>query len=315
MRILALCLTLLLFRVPAKAQANLCDPSWLATATAAQARALIQAGADVNRVCNGNDNRPLHQAILNDNVAPGVIQVLVDAGADALAENIDGSSPLDFAERRLDRAMREHPRGSPAYRREEMIYTAVNRYFESDRASAVSDAHAKLCDLNWWRSSASGPAVKELLAIPGVDPNTVCNLSNDRPIHLPLKLTSFVMLTRNINFGIEALVDGSADLNARNNSRQSARSLAEARFDRVRDRTLRHHTRWCNGAISNRQAAEEVRKNGPDSGVYLYITAASSGLPRDEVNKQIFWELFRVDVGGRVTKEGLCPHIGIPNYR
>ena len=126
--------------------------------------------------------------------------------------------------------------GSGPYRREESIYLAVNRGFEA--GSAAADAHSQLCDLEWWRSSASGPAVEALLRTPGVDPNTVCNFSNDRPIHLPLKLTSFTILPEGVGRGIDALVDRRADLQVRNSSGRSAVDLAEIRYDRVKDRVI-----------------------------------------------------------------------------
>ena len=143
-------------------------------------RALLRGGADVNQICNDNSNRPLHQAILTGGVSPGVIRALVEAGADILAENIFGSSPRDYAEDRFARVERNFQPGSGRYRREETISLAVNRGFEA--GSAAADAHSQLCDLEWWRSSASSPAVYALLRTPGVDPNTVCNLSNDRPM-------------------------------------------------------------------------------------------------------------------------------------
>ena len=306
MRILAVCLTLFLLVFPGKAQGNLCDANWFETATAAQVRAFVEAGVDVNQICTLIRNQPLHQALLADNVAPGVIRALVEAGADAVARNSEGHTPLDYAEERLDRAMSKNPRGSAAYRREEMIYTAVNRYFESDRATAVSDAHAKLCDLDWWRSSASGPAVKELLAIPGVDPNTVCNRSNDRPIHLPLKLTSFVMLTENTMRGIEALVEGQADLLARNASGRSPEDLAELRYDRVRDRVIQYGGRWCNRRVSGQEFVEEIARNRFDTAAHSYVAAAATGQSLEQVSERKMMELYRTQPEGELTREVFC---------
>ena len=73
MRTLFLFLSMAL--VGSAAEANLCDPSWLRTASGSAARALIRAGADVNEICNTNGNRPLHQALLNDRVDPEVTRV------------------------------------------------------------------------------------------------------------------------------------------------------------------------------------------------------------------------------------------------
>ena len=236
---------------------------------------------------------------------------LGEAGADIPAENIDGSSPLDYAALRFARAERQLPSGRVQYRRKDTLYLGGNSRLESGGAAA--DAHSKLCDLEWWRSSASGPAVKALLRTPGVDPNTVCNLSNDRPIHLPLKLTSFTMLTENLCSGVEALVDGNADLNVRNNAGRSAMGLAELRFDRVKDRIIQQQTRWCNGEIGSHM--EEVRRNTTDTDAYLYIAAAGSPLSYGEVTERSIWELFRVRSGGTITKDVLCPYRGIANYR
>ena len=314
MRVLLLVLVVLMWTpAVASAQANLCDPNWLETASGSEVRALLRGGADVNQICNDNTNRPLHQAILTNGVSPGVIRALVEAGADILAENIDGSSPRDYAEDRFARAERNFQPGSGSYRREETIYLAVNRGFEA--GSAAADAHSQLCDLDWWRSSASGPAVEALLRVPGVDPNTVCNLSNDRPIHLPLKLTSFTILPEGVARGIDALVDGGADLQVRNNGGQSAVRLAEGRFDRVRDRIIQRTIEWCNGAASGRGLANEAERNIFDTDSWLYITAASQGRSLKQFTDQATWELYRIHSGGTITKDVLCPYRGVPNYK
>ena len=137
MRILFLFLSVVLAAVPALA--NLCDPDWLETANGSAVRSLLRSGADVNEMCNVNRNRPLHQAILTSAVDPEVVEVLVNAGGDILAENIDGSSVLDYAERRFRLAERNFSPGSSAYRREERILSGINRLLESDAASATSD--------------------------------------------------------------------------------------------------------------------------------------------------------------------------------
>ena len=90
MRVVLLVLALVLTGATADAPTS-CDPDWLETASGADVRALLRGGADVNQICNDRSNRPLHQAILTaGNVSPGVVRALVDAGADILAENIDG---------------------------------------------------------------------------------------------------------------------------------------------------------------------------------------------------------------------------------
>ena len=155
MRVLLLVLVVLTWTpAVASAQANLCDPNWLERASGAEVRALLRGGADVNQICNDNTNRPLHQAILTNGVSPGVIRALVEAGADILADEHRWEQPArlcggpDSRGRNVD-----FQPGSGPYRREESIYLAVNRGFEA--GSAAADAHSQLCDLDWWRSSAS----------------------------------------------------------------------------------------------------------------------------------------------------------------
>ena len=292
MRVLLLVLVVLTWTpAVASAQANLCDPNWLERANGSEVRALLRGGADVNQICNDNSNRPLHQAILTDGVSPGVFRALVEAGADILAANIDGSSPLDYAEDRFARAERNFQPGSGAYRREESIYLAVNRGFEADRHGAAEEAHSKLCDLEWWRSSASGPAVEALLRTPGVDPNTVCNLSNDRPIHLPLKLTSFVMLREGIVSGIEALMDANADPHIRNSSRESAVDLAGMREDRYRDRIVQQQMRWCRNEIDGQELENEIARNEHNIDAFLVVGSRATGETFEEMDKRLILEL------------------------
>ena len=170
-------------------------------------------------------------------------------------------------------------------------------------------------DLGWWRSSASGSAVQRLLNVSGVDPDHTCNFNNDRIIHQPLKLASFTMLTDGIMRGIVALVDAGADLRVRNNSGQSAVSLAEIRYDRVTDRVIRAEIRWCNNEISSQGFADEVGRNGYDTGAYLYITSSATRQSYNQVKNRMMIELYRVNNGETITKNVLCPYRGIHNYR
>ena len=306
MRILLLVLSLLL--VAASAEADLCDPAWIRTASGPAAQALIRGGADVNQICNANRNRPLHQTILTPESRPDLLRTLLDAGADPELENIDGASAMSYAQGRWDRATARLSPGSGAYQREQAIYQAFFGALEG-RGGAIADAHAKLCDLNWWRSSASEYTVRPLLSTPGVDPDYICNYNNDRIIHQPLKLTSFVMLTIDIHLGLRALVDGGADLFVRNNTGDSAVSLVGIRNDRRVDRLIRYTIRWCRGEVSSQQLADEVTRNGPETGIYRYVTSAATGQPYDQVTNRDRIDLWRVT--GLITKKVVCPVRGV----
>ena len=264
MRILFLLLSVML--VASAAEAQVCDPAWLSNASYWDAKALLDAGVDANQICNTNRNRPLHQALLNERTDPEVIRALLEAGADPGAQNIHRETPFEYAQDRFDRKRRTLRPGTAPYRREQALYEAVVGTF-NDQGSAAEDAHAKLCDLNWWRNSASGDAVRELLAVPGVDPDHICNFNNDRIIHQPLKLTSFAMLTEGIKDGIRAIVDGNANLRLRNDFGESATSLAGVRYDRVRDRIIQHQIKWCRYEIGDDQLSDEMVRNRPDKSV------------------------------------------------
>ena len=308
MKIMTLFLSIM--TLSAFANANICDPSWLATASGADVRAFLNAGVDANQVCNLIRNRPLHQALLADRVDPSVIEAFVSGGADISILNNEGDTPLDYAKLRFERAERNFRRGSAQYQRENAIYMNINRGFEV-AGGEVAAAYDQLCDLNWWERSASGPAVQALLRVPGVDPNYVCNYSNDRPIHLPLKLRSFTLLPEGVARGIDALVDGGADLNARNNSGDSAVRLAGMRYDRVTDRITQHTIRWCRGGFTNQQFANEITRNNYDVHAYLYITSSFTRQPFNQVNNEHSMELYRTPVDGRITKRVLCPYRGV----
>ena len=229
MRVVLLVLTLVLVGASAEAQ-NLCDPRWLETASGGDVRALLRGGADVKPDLQRQSEPPLHQAILTaGNVSPGVVRALVEAGADILAENIDGSSPLDYAELRFARAERQFQPGSGPYRREETIYLAVNRGFEA--GSAAADAHSQLCDLDWWRSSASGRRWRRCFG-PRSGPQHGLQLQQ-RPADSPA--VEVDVLHPPARGGSDG--DRSACRCRRGSgSRQSALGLVEIRMDRVRDR-------------------------------------------------------------------------------
>lgn len=312
MRILFLFLSVML--VAGSAEADLCSPAWLAGATGSSARALIRAGADVNVTCNTNRNRPLHLAILNDRIDPDVIRALFEAGADGYAQNIHYETPLGYARGRLDRAKNMLAPGTARYRHEQALYELMmntdNR--GSPSSAAAVDAHDKLCDLNWWRSSASESSMKALLATPGVDPNTVCNFNNDRPIHLPLKLTSFRMLTGDLKDAIRTLVDGEADLRVGNGAGQSAYSLAGIRYDRYFDRMVRYTVDWCNGQLTGEAFYNHIVRNNYDLAAYMYIESSATGRSFDEIRYEKAMEVYRVNhPEGAIDYRVLCPLRGV----
>ena len=308
MRILFLFVAVML--VAGSAAANLCSPAWLANARGEEARALIRSGADVNRECNIFEVTPLHLALLNDRVDPDVIQALVDAGADLYAEDIDGDTPLGNAMDRFQRKQRLLRPGSAAYRRERAIYESMFDVGDVRDAPAAA-AHEQLCDLNWWRSSASGPAVRELLSVPGVDPDHVCNFNNDRIIHQPLKVASFVKLPGDVYWGVRALVDAGADLYARNNSADSAVSLAEVRYDRWSDRMILATIRWCRREITGQQFFDERIQDGPDKEAYLRIISSATGKSYNQAMNELHAEIYRINPGSIIDYRVLCPYRGV----
>ena len=304
MKILGLFLSIM--ALAASASADICNANWLAAADGFDVTAFINAGMDPNGRCanHPNDNRPLHQALMTQGVDVSVIRALVEAGADARIRNLDGDNPITLALERFERASSRLAPGSAAYRREEAIRMIVLRGFE-DAVDALNDAHDKLCDLDWWRSSASEAAVQALLSVPRVDVDHACNSHNDRPIQIPLELVSFAILPENVYWGIKALVDGGANLTIRNNSGQSALDMAEVRFDLVRARISREHIRWCRGEIRGSAVDLEVTRNQFDTSAYFYITSITEAALR--------MDLFNTT--GTVTKDVLCPYRGINDYR
>ena len=308
MRILALFLSIMTLSV--FANANICSPAWLAGAGGGDVTAFVRAGEDPNQTCSANGNTPLHQALLSDRVDASVIEALVNAGGDLYAQNIHRETPMGYAQDRFDRVRATYPASSSIYRVEQALYSRIFGDTSSNEADA---AHDQLCDLGWWRSSASGPAVQRLLNVRGVDPDHTCNFNNDRIIHQPLKLASFTLLTENIFFGIKALVDGGADLYVRNDSSQSAVSLAEIRYDRVRDRIIQNTVSWCNRQMTGQQFGSKLEENAPDQSVYLYITSSATNSFYDQLFDKSSMEHFNTT--GLVEKRVVCPYRGIHNYR
>ena len=319
MKILGLFLSIM--ALAASASADICNANWLAAADGFDVTAFINAGMDPNGRCANHpiDNRPLHQALLTPGVDVSVIRVLVEAGADARIRNLEGDNPITLALERFERASSRLAPGSAAYRREEAIRMIVLRGFE-DAVDALNDAHDKLCDLDWWRSSASEAAVQELLSVPRVDVDHVCNSHNDRPIQIPLKLVSFAILPENVFWGIKALVDGGANLTVRNNSGESAESLAGIRYDQVHRRLTSAQIRWCRAegrenAITVQQSNNEIARNRFDKSIYQYITSVIREESYEQAEGRVAMELFGTTSTEGMGKDVICPHLGIFNYK
>ena len=319
MKILGLFLSIM--ALAASASADICNANWLAAADGFDVTAFINAGVDPNGRCanHPNDNRPLHQALMTQGVDVSVIRALVEAGADARIRNLDGDNPITLALERFERASSRLAPGSAAYRREEAIRMIVLGGFE-DAVDALNDAHDKLCDLDWWRNSASEAAVQELLTVQRVDVDHVCNSHNDRPIQIPLKLSSFLpFLPEGVFWGIKALVDGGANLIVRNNSGESAESLAGIRYDQVHRRLTSAQIRWCRAegrenAITVQQFNNEIGRNRFDTSIYRYITSVVRGESYEQVEKRTDVDLYGT-TARRITKDEACPNVGIYDYR
>ena len=124
MRILSLFLSIM--TLSTFVSANICDSNWLEGADGSDVQAFIEAGADVNQICNSlTRNRPLHHALLAEGIHPDIIEVFIDADANVYAENSDERTPMDFAETRFSRATARYSRGSDDYEREEAIFESI----------------------------------------------------------------------------------------------------------------------------------------------------------------------------------------------
>ena len=306
LRTLGLFLSIL--ALSASANANICNSDWLAAAGGSEVDALVAAGADPNQICTIIRNLPLHQALLTPEIDPRVIEALIRNGARVFIRNSEGDSAFIIAEERFSRVSE----GSPQYWREKAIYDAVMRSLESDQFPTAGDAQNQLCDLGWWRSTASESAVNGLLAVPGVDVDHVC-INGDRIIQVPLRLTAFRLLPEGVYWGIRALVDAGADLTVENESGESALDMAEVRYGLVTARIIRAQIRWCRGERGAQFVADETTRNQFDTGAYFQIKKSVTKTTREEAVKELRLDLFNTT--GSFTKQVVCPYRGINDYR
>ena len=89
------------------AYSNVCDPVWLQENTKDLKREEIKAFlqsegiGDVNQVCNGYNDRPLHLALMSNSrfiLIIALVETLLETGGDLCAANIGDQTPLAIIE-------------------------------------------------------------------------------------------------------------------------------------------------------------------------------------------------------------------------
>ena len=207
--------------LPSTALADLCSVQWLQQASGRDVQRHVQAtNADVNRVCNNVNSRPLHLALTFEGVDSDVVEALLNAGADAEQANSFGDSPRTLAD-----TAREEGRLSVG------VHDLFRRRFE-----ARAEAARQVCDPGWWRGfhglgkEAAERRVNAVLRTEGLDVNMDCGGGN-RPLHHALQ-DSLTPLTEGAYWGIATFMfaDG-VDLGVRNGAGRSVVDLIEARYD------------------------------------------------------------------------------------
>ena len=118
--------------VAASAEADLCSPAWLRTASGSEARALIRAGADVNERCSANGNR--------NHSCPRILRAMVLS--DRMLVTVSGAPPAEQQQRPTPLAGdaaggRRHSRGHDAFDDLYLPQSAVFRGTRRDAAELV----------------------------------------------------------------------------------------------------------------------------------------------------------------------------------
>ena len=263
------------------AAADLCSVQWLQQASGRDVQRHVQASsADVNRVCNNFNSRPLHLALTFDDVGSDVVQALLNAGADAEQANSFGDSPRTLAD-----AAREEGRLSAG------VHDLFRRRFE-----ARAEAARQVCDPGWWRGfyrldrAAAERRVQAVLRNEGLDVNMDCDGGN-RPLHYALQ-DSLTPLTEGAYWGIATFMfaDG-VELGARNGAGRSVVDLLEARYDiQVRGNYVNVLRRFCRGRITAEEYRRQYYRNyGYEAAIYAELRKLHFNIPSKPPTDRLKW--------------------------
>ena len=192
------------------------------SATPAEVESCLAAGAEVNARSAGLGYTPLHWAVrFSDD--PAVITTLLDAGAEATAQDLSGNTPWDYAKDR------EELESSDAYRRlseaSEVQAVAAEcaewntlAFFQSTTLEGVIDCLNAGAEVN--ARNADGNTPLQFAAANSTDPTIIRILvgagagvnARDRAGFTPLHIAALTYADPAV---ITALLDAGADVNAR----------------------------------------------------------------------------------------------------